>query len=183
VRWPDKFSLLSPCLKEPTSRNPSLVPITSETFPFSSLLPHFPLFLSLLPFQLLLSLLLLASFCTTSLDFNLIAFADGLVVFCIADNSLGNRVCFSFLQEVSNRFRGVYSSSLFATTSEGGMSDFSRVLYEQMIYFATNPNSEKVTKLKQDINVVKELLRDDIGKSRRRKSKSKTRGRREREER
>jgi len=38
--------------------------------------------------------------------FHYMSSVDGLIVLCMADAQTGNRVAFSFLQDVQNRFRG-----------------------------------------------------------------------------
>lgn len=94
--------------------------------------------------------------------FHYMSAADGLVVLCMADAQTGNRVAFSFLQDVQNRFRGRYS--VFANSPEQGMQDFARTLSERMEFFSNNPSSEKISKVKHEIEEVKVTLRENIDK-------------------
>jgi vesicle-associated membrane protein 7 len=79
----------------------------------------------------------------------------------MADAQTGNRVAFSFLQDIANRFRGRYAT--FSHAQEYSMQDFGRTLKEKMDYFSNNPSSEKISKVKSEIEDVKTTLRDNIG--------------------
>lgn len=87
---------------------------------------------------------------------------DGLIILCMADAATGNRVAFSFLQDIANRFRGRYQA--FSHAQELSMADFARTLREKMDYFSNNPSSEKISKVKNEIEEVKSTLRNNIDK-------------------
>src|SRR5690606_588895 len=99
----------------------------------------------------------------TSHVFHYMSSEDGLIVLCMADAQTGNRVVFSYLQDITNRFRGRYN--VLNNAPEMRMPDFSRTLNERMEYFSSNPTSEKMSKVKHEIEEVKSTLRDNIGTS------------------
>jgi len=94
--------------------------------------------------------------------FHYMSSEDGLIILCMADAQTGNRVVFSYLQDIQNRFRGRYAA--FSNAPEMGMQDFSRTLNERMEFFSSNPTSEKMSKVKHEIEEVKTTLRDNIDK-------------------
>jgi len=88
---------------------------------------------------------------------------DGLVFFCMADEEMGHRVCYAFLQEITRRFMAVYGYS-FSTAEAMSLNDFSRVLKEQMDYYSYDPNTDAVRKVKGQIENVKTQMIENIDK-------------------
>lgn len=95
--------------------------------------------------------------------FHYVSAADGLIVLCMAEQAFSNRAVFSFLQDVSNRFRGMYSVS--SNAQELSMMDFARTLKERMHHYSNDPSSERVSKLKTEVEGIKEDMRGNIGKA------------------
>eukprot|EP00475_Leptophrys_vorax_P018371 TRINITY_DN2509_c0_g4_i1.p1 TRINITY_DN2509_c0_g4~~TRINITY_DN2509_c0_g4_i1.p1 ORF type:complete len:146 (+),score=17.26 TRINITY_DN2509_c0_g4_i1:366-803(+) len=80
--------------------------------------------------------------------------ADGLVFLCMADAPFGRRVPFAYLEDIHMRFIKTYGR-VAATAPAYAMNDeFSRVLAGQMEFFSSNPNSDAISRVKNEISEV-----------------------------
>jgi len=89
---------------------------------------------------------------------------DELTYLCMADEEFGRRIPFSFLEEVKNRFRATYGERGKTALSFAMNEDFSRVLKNLMEYYSHNPNADKITKVKGEIDEVKTVMVQNIEK-------------------
>ncbi|CAI7857185.1 unnamed protein product, partial [Closterium sp. NIES-54] len=88
--------------------------------------------------------------------------ADGLVFLCMADAPFGRRVPFAYLEDVHMRFMKTYGR-VAATALAYAMNDeFSRVLAAQMEFFSSNPNSDTISRVKNEISEVKSVMVENI---------------------
>jgi len=89
---------------------------------------------------------------------------DGLVFLTMADEAFGRRLPFTFLEDIRTRFRATYGDR-GRTAMAGAMNeDFGRVLQVQMEYYSNNPGADKITKVKEQIDEVKEIMVQNIEK-------------------
>jgi len=95
--------------------------------------------------------------------YHLIVSEDDLVFLCLADSDMAHRICYSFLQEVKNRFMAQYGFS-YSTAKAGSLSDFSRILKEQMDYYSYDPTTDTVKKVRGQIEDVKHQMHENIEK-------------------
>ncbi|KAJ7966200.1 Vesicle-associated membrane protein [Quillaja saponaria] len=89
---------------------------------------------------------------------------DGLTVLCMADDSSGRRIPFTFLEDIHQRFvrtygRGVHSANAYAMNDE-----FSRVLNQQMEYYSNDPNADRINRLKGEMSQVLNVMIENIDK-------------------
>jgi len=89
---------------------------------------------------------------------------DALTFLCMADEEFGRRIPFAFLDDIKNRFVALYASRGRTALAYAMNEDFSRVLQKQMEYYSTNPNADKVTKVKEDLDNVKSVMVQNIEK-------------------
>ena len=90
--------------------------------------------------------------------------SDGLIFLCLADREFGRTRPFSFLEDIRNRFLSQYGRRWQSAKPMEMNSDFARVLSRQMDYFSNNPSADRIQKVRQELNEVKDILTDDIGK-------------------
>jgi len=89
---------------------------------------------------------------------------DGLTYLCMADEEFGRRVPFTFLEDIKNRFKATYGDRGKTALAYGMNADFSRVLQNQMDYYSSNPNADKINRVKGEIDEVKSVMVTNIEK-------------------
>jgi len=87
---------------------------------------------------------------------------DGLVYLCMASEAFGRRIPFAFLEDIKSKFRGTYGQRGHDAIAFAMQSDFSRVLDKQMDYFSNNANADKIKKLQEGIDEVKNIMINNI---------------------
>jgi len=87
---------------------------------------------------------------------------DGLTFLTMADEAFGRRVPFAFLEDARIRFKATYGDRA-RTSMAGAMNeDFGRVLQVQMEYYSNNPNADKITQVKTQIDEVTNIMVQNI---------------------
>ncbi|KAG0225001.1 hypothetical protein BGW41_004842 [Actinomortierella wolfii] len=88
---------------------------------------------------------------------------DGLTYMCMADDTLGRRIPFAFLQDIKERFLAQYprERALNAVVPYG-MNEFSKTIAKQMEYFSTNPNADRIKQVQGEIEQVKDVMVHNI---------------------
>lgn len=89
---------------------------------------------------------------------------DGITYLCMADEEFGRRLPFSFLEDVKNRFKATYAERGKTALAYGMNADFSRVLQNQMDYYSNNPNADRITRVRNEIDEVKTVMVQNIEK-------------------
>jgi vesicle-associated membrane protein 7 len=79
---------------------------------------------------------------------------DGLTVLCMADDTAGRRIPFAFLEEIHQRFVRTYGRAVLNAQAYGMNDEFSRVLSQQMEYFSSDPNADRINRLKGEMSQV-----------------------------
>jgi len=96
--------------------------------------------------------------------FNYIA-EDGMIYLCMRDETSGStRVAFAYLEDIRNRFRATYGDRA-RTASEGQMTeDFSRIIETQMKYFSNSTSVDKISRVRSEIDEVRNVMVQGIEK-------------------
>eukprot|EP01027_Heterolobosea_sp_BB2_P002999 GEZU01004521.1.p1 GENE.GEZU01004521.1~~GEZU01004521.1.p1 ORF type:complete len:172 (+),score=39.94 GEZU01004521.1:380-895(+) len=89
---------------------------------------------------------------------------NGLTYFCMSDKDFGGRRAFLFLEDIRDRFVSAYGERAKTAPPMAFNTDFSRVLYNQMNYFSTNPKADKISQVRGQLQEVKEIMVDNIEK-------------------
>ncbi|XP_061346284.1 vesicle-associated membrane protein 711-like [Gastrolobium bilobum] len=89
---------------------------------------------------------------------------DGLTVLCMADDTAGRRIPFAFLEEIHQRFVRTYGRAVLSAQPYGMNDEFSRVLSQQMEYYSTDPNADKINRIKGEMNQVRNVMIENIDK-------------------
>lgn len=74
-------------------------------------------------------------------------------VLCLNDNFPG-RIPFAFLEEIHQRFVRTYGRAVFSAGPYGMNDEFSRVLSQQMEYYSSDPNADRINRLKGEMSQV-----------------------------
>ncbi|XP_045827368.1 vesicle-associated membrane protein 711-like [Trifolium pratense] len=89
---------------------------------------------------------------------------DGLTVLCMADDTAGRRIPFAFLEEIHQKFVRTYGRAVLNAQAYGMNDEFSRVLSQQMEYFSTDPNADRINRLKGEMSQVRNVMIENIDK-------------------
>jgi len=89
---------------------------------------------------------------------------DGFTYLCMADEEFGRRIPFAFLEDIKNRFRATYGDRGRTALAYGMNADFSRVLQNQMDYYSHNPQADRITRVRGEIDDVKSVMVHNIEK-------------------
>eukprot|EP00249_Psilotum_nudum_P011891 c23450_g1_i1 orf=367-1026(-) len=89
---------------------------------------------------------------------------DGLVFLCMADNAFGRRIPFVFLEDIYGRFTKTYGQAGRTALPYAMNDEFCRVLHQQMEYFSSDPNADKINRLKGEISEVRNIMIENIDK-------------------
>ncbi|CAN0888111.1 Vesicle-associated membrane protein 713 [Linum grandiflorum] len=89
---------------------------------------------------------------------------DGLTVLCMAEETAGRRIPFAFLEDIHQRFVRTYGRAVHSAQAYGMNDEFSRVLNQQMDYFSSDPNADRMNRLKGEMNQVRNVMIENIDK-------------------
>lgn len=89
---------------------------------------------------------------------------DGLTVLCMADESAGRRIPFAFLEEIHQRFVRTYGRAVLSAQAYGMNDEFSRILSQQMEYYSSDPNADRINRLKGEMSQVRNVMVENIDK-------------------
>ncbi|KAH7297107.1 hypothetical protein KP509_26G053800 [Ceratopteris richardii] len=90
--------------------------------------------------------------------------ADGLTFLCMADDSFGRRIPFSFLEDVRSKFMKTYGMKANMALPYAMNDEFSRVLNQQMEYFSKDVNADNINRMKGELNQVRNVMIQNIDK-------------------
>ncbi|GMP94507.1 hypothetical protein CsSME_00043949 [Camellia sinensis var. sinensis] len=80
---------------------------------------------------------------------------DGLTVLCMADDTAGRRIPFTFLEDIHQRFVRTYGRVVLSAHAYAMNDEFSRVLSQQMEYYSNDPNADRINRLKGEMSQVR----------------------------
>ncbi|KAK4782630.1 hypothetical protein SAY86_007004 [Trapa natans] len=89
---------------------------------------------------------------------------DSLTVLCMADDAFERRIPFSFLQEIHQRFEKTYGRAILSAAPYAMNDDFSRVLSQEMERYSTDPDADRLNRLKGEMSQVKIVMINNIEK-------------------
>nr|GMD90090.1 vesicle-associated membrane protein 711-like [Ipomoea batatas]GMD92364.1 vesicle-associated membrane protein 711-like [Ipomoea batatas] len=89
---------------------------------------------------------------------------DGLTALCMADDVAGRRLPFDFLEDIHQRFVRTYGRAVLSAQAYAMNDEFSRILAQQMEYFANDPNADRINRLKGEMSQVRNVMVQNIDK-------------------
>lgn len=88
---------------------------------------------------------------------------DELTYLCMTDRDFTRSSAFDFLQDVKKRFIATYGERAKTAIAFAFNADFQRVL-QQLMEKYNSPKTDKLAKVQEDINVVKDIMIKNIDK-------------------
>jgi len=90
--------------------------------------------------------------------------ADEITYLCMADESFGRRIPYAFLDNIKSRFVSSYGENAKTAMAYGMNADFARVLQIQMNFYSKDPEADRITKVRGEIDEVKSVMVANIEK-------------------
>nr|KJB21728.1 hypothetical protein B456_004G010600 [Gossypium raimondii] len=76
--------------------------------------------------------------------------SDGLTFLCMANDTFGRRVPFSYLEDIHMRFMKNYGRVARYAPAYAMNDEFSRVLHQQMEFFSSSPSADTLNRVRGD---------------------------------
>jgi len=89
---------------------------------------------------------------------------DGLTVLCMADDTAGRRIPFAFLEDIHGKFVKTYGRAVHTALAFTMNDEFSRVLSQQMEYYSSDPNADKINRIRGEMSQVRNVMVENIDK-------------------
>ncbi|GAB2274588.1 hypothetical protein Dimus_009356 [Dionaea muscipula] len=80
--------------------------------------------------------------------------ADDLIFLCMANDTFGRRIPFSYLEDIHMRFMKNYGRVAQYAPAYAMNDEFSRVLHQQMEFFSSNPSADTLNRVREEVNEV-----------------------------
>lgn len=90
--------------------------------------------------------------------------ADGLTFLCMANDTFGRRIPFTYLEDIHAKFMKAYGRAALTALAYAMNDEFSRVLHQQMEYFSNDPNADRINRMKGEISQVRNVMIENIDK-------------------
>ncbi|KAG6605974.1 Vesicle-associated membrane protein 714, partial [Cucurbita argyrosperma subsp. sororia] len=90
--------------------------------------------------------------------------SDGLTFLCMANDTFGRRIPFSYLEDVHMRFMKNYGRVAHYAPAYAMNDEFSRVLHQQMEFFSSNPSADTLNRVRGEVNEIRTVMVDNIEK-------------------
>lgn len=88
----------------------------------------------------------------------------GFTYMCMADEAVGRRVPFAFLEDVKERFISAYGHTAENAVAYEYNTEFSRVIQQRMDFFNNDPRADSINRVRGEIAEVKNVMIDNIEK-------------------
>jgi len=87
-----------------------------------------------------------------------------IVFLCIADDKIGRRIPFAFLDDIQKRWRTQYGDKGKGAQSMQMQLEFSRILKQQMDYYSNDTNADRIREVNAKMDEVKGNVKMGIEK-------------------
>ncbi|OVA10034.1 Synaptobrevin [Macleaya cordata] len=89
---------------------------------------------------------------------------DGLTFLCMANDTFGRRIPFSYLEDIHMRFMRNYGRVAHAAPAYAMNDEFSRVLHQQMEFFSSNTSADTLDRVRGEVGEIRTIMVDNIEK-------------------
>jgi len=90
---------------------------------------------------------------------------QGVTYLCMSEFQFARRICFTFLEDIKNRFLATYGTPQIQSAVAYAMnSGFSNTLIQQMNYYSYDPSADRITEAKMQIESTKSIMVENIDK-------------------
>ncbi|CAL0304007.1 unnamed protein product [Lupinus luteus] len=90
--------------------------------------------------------------------------SDGLTYLCMANDSFGRGIPFSYLEDVQMRFMKNYGKVANYAPAYAMNDEFSRVLHHQMEFFSSNSSADTLNRVRGEVGEIRTIMVDNIEK-------------------
>lgn len=90
--------------------------------------------------------------------------ADGITFLCMANDTFGRRIPFSYLEDIHMRFMKNYGRIAHSALAYAMNDEFSRVLHQQMEYFSSNPSADTLNRVRGEVSEIHTIMVENIDK-------------------
>ncbi|KAL4296946.1 hypothetical protein GQ457_12G027320 [Hibiscus cannabinus] len=90
--------------------------------------------------------------------------SDGLCFLCMADDTFGRRIPFSYLEDIHMRFMKNYGKVAHYAPAYTMNDEFSRVLHQQMEFFSNNPSADTLNRVRGEVGEIHTVMVENIDK-------------------
>jgi len=88
---------------------------------------------------------------------------QGITYLCMSEKSFARRICFTFLEDIKNRFLATYGNEqIFAALAFGMNQSFSGTLSQQLQYYSYDPSADRIAEAKNQIENTKSIMVSNI---------------------
>uniref|UniRef100_A0A7C9EER7 Longin domain-containing protein n=1 Tax=Opuntia streptacantha TaxID=393608 RepID=A0A7C9EER7_OPUST len=88
--------------------------------------------------------------------------ADGLTFLCMANETFGRRIPFSFLEDIHMRFMKNYGRIAHNAPAYAMNDEFSRVMHQQMEFFSSSPSADTINRVRGEVNEIRTIMVENI---------------------
>ncbi|KAK9127843.1 hypothetical protein Syun_016640 [Stephania yunnanensis] len=89
---------------------------------------------------------------------------DGLTFLCMANDTFGRRIPFSYLEDIHMRFMKNYGRVAHSAPAYAMNDEFSRVLHQQMEFFSSNTSADTLNRVRGEVGEIRTIMVDNIEK-------------------
>lgn len=89
---------------------------------------------------------------------------DGITFLCMAEEGVGRRIPFAYLEDIKTKFFNEYAHVCKEAVAYEFNTDFSRVMAQQMDYYSNNPAADTINRVKGEMMEVKNIMIENIEK-------------------
>ncbi|KAJ4845139.1 hypothetical protein Tsubulata_018399 [Turnera subulata] len=90
--------------------------------------------------------------------------SDGLSFLCMANDTFGRRIPFSYLEDIHMRFMKNYGKVAHYAPAYAMNDEFSRVLHQQMEFFSSNPSADTLSRVRGEVGEIRTIMVENIEK-------------------
>lgn len=90
--------------------------------------------------------------------------ADGLSFLCMANDTFGRRIPFSYLEDIHMRFMKNYGRIAHNAAAYAMNDEFSRVMHQQMEFFSSSPSADTINRVRGEVNEIHTIMVENIEK-------------------
>ncbi|CAM8964517.1 unnamed protein product [Rhodiola kirilowii] len=90
--------------------------------------------------------------------------SDGLVFLCMANDTFGRRIPFTYLEDIHMRFMKNYGKVAHYAPPYAMNDEFSRVLHQQMEFYSTNPSADTLSRVRGEVSEIRTIMVENIEK-------------------
>ncbi|XP_075520026.1 vesicle-associated membrane protein 714 [Primulina tabacum] len=90
--------------------------------------------------------------------------SDGITFLCMANDTFGRRIPFSYLEDIRMRFMKNYGRIAPYSPAYAMNDEFSRVLHQQMEFFSSNPSADTLSRVQGEVGEIRTIMVDNIDK-------------------